>query len=141
MNRETGEGQCVIDLDTVMPGSLLYDFGDAIRFGASSAPEDETDLSRVYVKPEMVAAFTEGFIEGLAGAITVEEIKALPESARVITLEGAIRFLTDYLNGDTYFRIHYPTHNLDRARNQLKLVADMEERRAELEASVAKYLV
>ncbi len=140
MNKETGEGLCVIDLDTVMPGSLLYDFGDAIRFGASSAAEDETDLTKVFVKTDMFEAFTKGFVKSLADSITEAELLALPESARVLTLETGIRFLTDHLQGDTYFRIHREGHNLDRARNQLKLVADLEAKMPTLDAIVAQYL-
>ncbi len=140
LSKETGEGLCVIDLDTVMPGSLLYDFGDAIRFGASTAAEDETDLSRVEISTDMFAAFTKGFVGSLTESITREELQALPEAARVITLEQGIRFLTDYLAGDTYFRIHREGHNLDRARNQLKLVADLEAKRKELDAIAAAYL-
>ncbi len=140
MNKETGEGLCVIDLDTVMPGSLLYDFGDAIRFGASSAAEDETDLDKVYIKTEMFEAFTKGFVTSLTASITREELLALPEAARVITLEQAIRFLTDYLQGDTYFRIHHEGHNLERARNQMKLVADLESKMPLLDAVVKQYL-
>lgn len=132
IDNKTGEGICVIDLDTVMPGSVLYDFGDSIRFGASSAAEDETDLSKVYVREDMFRAFTQGFLAGLDNSLTDEEMNDLPMGALVITLETGIRFLTDYLNGDTYFRIHYPTHNLDRARNQFKLVADMEEKMDDL---------
>ncbi len=140
MNKETGEGLCVIDLDTVMPGSLLYDFGDAIRFGASSAAEDETDLSKVFVKTDMFEAFTKGFVTSLADSITKEELLALPEGARVITLENGMRFLTDHLQGDTYFRIHHEGHNLERARNQLKLVADLEAKMQTLDAIVEQYL-
>lgn len=123
----TGEGRCVIDLDTVMPGSLLYDFGDAVRYGASSAPEDERDLGKVFVVPEMFAAFAEGFASALGDSISENEILAFPMAARLITLETGMRFLTDYLSGDTYFRIDYPEHNLDRARNQFRLAESMEE--------------
>lgn len=140
MNKETGEGLCVIDLDTVMPGSLLYDFGDAIRYGASSAAEDETDLEKVFVKLDMFDAFSKEFVTSLKDTITEEELLALPESARVLTLETAIRFLTDHLKGDTYFRIHREGHNLDRARNQLKLVADLEEKMPQMMETVKKYL-
>jgi len=136
----TGEGICVIDLDTVMPGSVLYDFGDAIRFGASSAPEDETDLNKVYVRTDLFDAFTAGFVEGLDGALTEAELRALPMGAWMMTFEVGIRFLADYLDGDVYFRTHYPTQNLDRARNQFKLVADMEAKMDELDAIVAKYI-
>ena len=120
------EALCVIDLDTVMPGSLLYDFGDSIRFGASSAVEDETDLDKVYCDLELFAAFTKGFLEEVGKNMTMKEIELLAFSAKLMTYECGIRFLTDYLSGDTYFRIHKPSHNLDRARNQFKLVADME---------------
>ncbi len=140
MNGETGEGRCVIDLDTVMPGSMLYDFGDAIRFGASSTAEDETDLSKVYFIPEMFEAFAKGYIDGLDGRATEAEILAFPESARIITLEIGIRFLTDYLDGDTYFRTKYATHNLDRARNQFKLVSDAEAKADVLLAIVKKFI-
>lgn len=128
MDPTTGEGLCVIDLDTVMPGSLLYDFGDAIRFGASSAGEDETDLSKVHIVPELFATFAEGFSSGLGGHITEAERRALPESARILTLETGMRFLTDYLSGDTYFRIHHEGHNLERAKNQFRLVESIEEK-------------
>ena len=137
---KTDECICVIDLDTVMPGSVLYDFGDAIRFGASSAAEDETDLSRVYVCLDKFEAYVKGFIAGTKGALTRDELLAFPMGAYVITLETGIRFLTDYLNGDTYFRIHYPTHNLDRARNQFKLVRSMEEQMGEMNKIIERYL-
>ena len=140
MDNKTGEGICILDLDTIMPGSVLYDFGDSIRFGASSAAEDETDLSKVYVREDMFRAFADGFLKGLGGSLSEEEIRALPMGAYVITLETGIRFLTDYLEGDTYFRIHREGHNLDRARNQFKLVADMEEKMDALNAIVAEFV-
>jgi len=140
LDNETGEGICVIDLDTVMPGSVLADFGDSIRFGASSAAEDETDLDKVYVRLEMFDAFAKGFIEGLDHSLTEQEILSLPMGAYILTLETGIRFLTDYLNGDTYFRISYSQHNLDRARNQFKLVADMEEKMDQMDLIIRKYL-
>ena len=139
MDPQTGKGICVIDLDTVMPGSLLYDFGDAIRFGASSAAEDERDLDRVFLRTDMFAAFTKGFVEALGDRVTRAELCAFPEGARVITLEQGMRFLTDYLQGDTYFRTKREGQNLDRARNQLKLVADLEAKRAALDAIMAPY--
>lgn len=123
---ETDEPVCVIDLDTVMPGSVLNDFGDAIRFGASSALEDETDLDRVYLRLDMFESFTRGFIEGMGGSLLPSEISALPMGAVILTFETGMRFLTDYINGDVYFRVHREEHNLDRARCQLKLVDDME---------------
>lgn len=140
LDNQTGEGICVIDLDTVMPGSVLADFGDSIRFGASSAAEDETDLDKVYVRLEMFDAFAKGFIEGLDHSLTEQEILSLPMGAYILTLETGIRFLTDYLNGDTYFRIGYKQHNLDRARNQFKLVADMESKMDEMDQIIRKYL-
>ena len=140
MDRESGEGICVIDLDTVMPGSVLADFGDSIRFGASSAAEDETDLSKVYCRLEMFEAYAEGFIKGLEGSLSDSEIRALPMGALILTYETGIRFLSDYLDGDVYFRTSYPDHNLDRARNQFKLVADMEEKMDKMKAIVEKYI-
>jgi hypothetical protein len=119
---------------------VLYDFGDSIRFGASSAAEDETDLSKVYVREDMFRAYAEGFLNGLGGSLSEAEIRDLPMGAYVITLETGIRFLTDYLEGDTYFRIHREGHNLDRARNQFKLVADGESKRELLNAIVEKYI-
>ena len=140
MDKETGEGICVIDLDTVMPGSVLVDFGDSIRFGASSAAEDETDLDKVYCRLDMFEAFAKGFIEGLEGSLTESEIRALPMGALILTYETGIRFLSDYLDGDVYFRVAHPNHNLDRARNQFKLVRDMEEKMDEMKAIVEKYI-
>ena len=140
LDKITGKPVCVIDLDTVMPGSVLFDFGDAIRFGASGAAEDETDLELVYMREDIFNAFARGFIGGLDGSLTDVEILDLPMGALIITLETGIRFLTDYLNGDTYFRIHYPTQNLDRARNQFKLVRDMEKKMPRMLATVKKYL-
>ena len=124
------DGRCValIDLDTVMPGSLLYDYGDALRFGSSSAKEDETDLSKVYCRTEYVDAFTRGFLEEFGEVLSERERELLPFSIKLLTLECGIRFLTDYLSGDTYFSIAHPRHNLDRARNQFKLVYDIEQK-------------
>lgn len=122
----TGEGVCVIDLDTVMPGLVLYDFGDAIRSGATTAVEDEADLSKVWLDTALFERFTSGFLSTAGGSITEAELEYLPFSAKLMTLECGMRFLGDYLNGDGYFRINRERHNLDRARNQLKLTADME---------------
>ncbi len=137
---ESGKGICILDLDTVMPGSVLADFGDAIRFGASTAAEDETDLSAVNMDIDKFAAFAKGFVGGLEGSLTENEVKALPMGAYMMTLECGLRFLTDYLNGDTYFRIKHPTHNLDRARNQMKLVRDMEEKMSRMNEIIESYL-
>ncbi len=136
---ETFDGICVIDLDTVMPGSVLYDFGDSIRFGACSTEEDEPDTSKVYIKLELFDEFTRGFLDGLASSLTKEEISALPYGALIITLETGMRFLGDYLNGDVYFAVHRDGHNLDRARVQLAMVADMEKHFDEMKEIVKKY--
>lgn len=139
MDDKTGEGMCIIDLDTVMPGLVLYDFGDSIRFGANHCAEDETDLSKVSLDVDLFAVYTKAFLEGTGGSLTNEEIAMLPWGAKLMTLECGIRFLTDYLVGDEYFHIAREGHNLDRCRTQFKLVADMEARWAELEAIVAQY--
>ncbi len=139
MDEKTGEGVCIIDLDTVMPGLVIYDFGDSIRFGANHCAEDETDLTKVNLDVELFAIYTDAFLSQAGDALTDEEIAYLPWGAKLMTLECGIRFLTDYLVGDEYFHIAREKHNLDRCRTQFKLVADMEERWAELEAIVAKY--
>lgn len=126
MNAENGEYMAVIDLDTVMPGSLLFDYGDGIRSTASTAAEDETDLSKVNLNLELFEAYTSGYLSEMAPYITEKELDLMGESIRIITLELAIRFLNDYINGDTYFKTNYDKHNLVRARNQLKLVQDIE---------------
>ncbi len=136
----SGSGICVIDLDTVMPGSMLYDFGDSIRFGASSAAEDEKDLDKVYCVPALYEEYVSGFLSEMKNTITEEEVKLLHDGAIMMTLECGMRFLTDYLDGDTYFRTHYEGQNLDRARTQMKLVSDMEARRSEFEAIIRKYI-
>ncbi len=133
MDPETGKGICVIDLDTVMPGLAVNDFGDSIRFGASTGEEDEKDLSKVSCDLELFRLYTEGFLKGCGGSLTGLEVAMLPMGAKVMTYECGLRFLTDYLKGDVYFKIHREGHNLDRARTQMKLVADMEEKWAELE--------
>ncbi len=140
LDEKTKEGVCVIDLDTVMPGSILYDFGDSIRFGASSAKEDETDLDKVYMDLEMFEIYAKGFLEELRPTMTEAEVLGLPMGAYLMTYETGVRFLGDYLTGDTYFKIHYPGHNLDRARNQLKLIADMDKKLPEMEEIVRKFL-
>lgn len=140
MDKDSNDGICVIDLDTVMPGLAAYDFGDAIRSGATYAEEDEKDLEKVYVDLELFEAFTKGFLEGVGESLTNIEIGMLPMGAKVITLEQGIRFLTDYLNGDTYYKTSYENQNLYRTRTQLKLVADMESKWNELNGIVSKYI-
>ena len=135
LDEKTGEGVCVIDLDTVMPGSLLYDYGDALRFGGSSGAEDEKDLSKIWFDVEKFTAFTKGFIEVLP-SITDKELRLLPFSIKLMTLECGSRFLADYINGDVYFKTHYPEHNLVRARTQFKLVKEIEDKMDELNAIV-----
>lgn len=125
-DEKSAEPVCVIDLDTVMPGYSVTDFGDSIRFGANTAVEDETDLSKVTLDLDLFKIYVKGFIEGCDGSLTQKEIELLPEGAMMMTLECGLRFLTDHLEGDTYFKIHREGHNLDRARNQFALVADME---------------
>ncbi len=123
---KTGEGICVIDLDTVMPGLSINDFGDSIRFGANHCAEDEQDLSKMSIDLELYEVYAKAFIEGAGGTLTSAELDYLPWGAKLMTLECGIRFLTDYLVGDTYFRTHRAGQNLDRCRTQFKLVADME---------------
>ena len=139
IDRATGEGICVIDLDTTMPGLSINDFGDSIRFGANHSKEDEKDLSKVNFDIELYEAYTRGFLEGAKGSLTAAELEYLPWGARLMPLECGIRFLTDYLDGDNYFRIPYADQNLDRCRTQFKLVRDMEEQFTEMAAVVAKY--
>lgn len=126
IDNRTHRGICVIDLDTVMPGLAVNDFGDSIRFGASTAAEDEVDLEKVRCDLGLFELYTRGFIRGCGGSLTDMEIRMLPEGARTMTLENALRFLTDYLQGDIYYKIHHPRHNLDRARTQIRLAEDME---------------
>ena len=135
----TGKGICVIDLDTVMPGLSAYDFGDSIRFGASTAAEDETDLSKVSCSMDLFEIYVKGFLEGCDGKLTKKEVELLPMGAKVMTFECGMRFLTDYLDGDHYFKIHREKHNLDRCRTQFKLVADMEKKWDIMQEIVAKY--
>ncbi len=131
-----GRAVSVIDLDTVMQGSMLYDFGDALRMGGSTGAEDETDLSLVHFNCDAFRYFAEGYLSEMGDTLTEEELRLLPFSVKLMTYECGIRFLTDYLNGDTYFRIHHEHHNLDRARNQFKLVAELSEKEEELAAIV-----
>ncbi len=132
----TDKGVCVIDLDTVMPGSVLYDFGDAIRFGACTAPEDEPDTSKISCDLNLFETFTRGFIAGLGGALTDEEYDLLADGALLMTYELCLRFLGDYLNGDTYFRVAREKHNLIRARAQIALLRDMEAKLPEMKRIV-----
>lgn len=138
LDRDTYRGVCVIDLDTVMPGLCAYDFGDSIRFGANTSDEDETDLEKCTIDLSLYQAYTEGFLEKAGGTLTKQEIETLPFSAKLITLELGMRFLADHINGDIYFKIHRPNHNLDRARNQFCLVREMEKKMNEMETLTRK---
>ena len=137
-DEKSGEAVCVIDLDTVMPGLSIFDFGDSIRFGANHCAEDEKDLSKMFLDLAMYEAYAAAFVEGAGGALTRAEIEYLPWGAKLMTLECGIRFLTDYLCGDTYFHTSRPGQNLDRCRTQFKLVADMENHWDEMNEIAAK---
>lgn len=139
VDRATGAGICVIDLDTTMPGLSINDFGDSIRFGANHAAEDEKDLTKVNFDLDLYEVYTRGFLEGAQGSLTSAELEYLPWGARLMTLECGIRFLTDYLDGDHYFHISRPEHNLDRCRTQFKLVKDMEEQFEAMGEIVSKF--
>lgn len=139
IDSETGKGICVIDLDTVMPGLSIYDFGDSIRFGANTAEEDEKDLSKVSLDLELFEIYVKGYLEGCKGSLTDAEIELLPYGAKTMTLECGMRFLTDYLQGDRYFRIEKEGHNLDRCRTQIALVKDMEMKWNRMQEIVLKY--
>lgn len=139
LDKYSGTPVCVIDLDTIMPGSLLYDFGDAIRSGCNTGLEDDKDLSKVNFSIELFESFVQGFMAGIGNIITDKEIEMLSFGAIMMTFECGMRFLTDYLDGDNYFKTHYPDHNLVRCRTQFKLVSDMEAALCKMNAIVAKY--
>ena len=136
----TGEGVCVIDLDTVMPGSVLYDFGDSVRLGAATAAEDERDLDKVGFDLALFDRLAAGYLDAARDFLSPAETELLAFSARLLTLECGIRFLTDHLKGDVYFKVHRDGHNLDRARTQFKMVDEMEKRADAMESVVSKYL-
>jgi len=137
LDRKTRKALCVLDLDTVMPGLSLYDFGDSIRFGAATAPEDEPDTSRMRMDLHLFEVYTKGYLEA-ATALTDREVEMLPMGALIVTLELATRFLKDYIDGDLYFKTAYPQHNLVRARSQMALAADMESKLSEMNRIVAE---
>ncbi|MEG2931593.1 MAG: aminoglycoside phosphotransferase family protein [Ruthenibacterium sp.] len=139
IDKDTQEGICIIDLDTVMPGLSVNDFGDSIRFGANHSAEDERDLSKVNFDLSLFDIYTKGFLKGAAGTLTEAEKDYLPWGAKLMTLECGMRFLADYLQGDTYFKVEQPLQNLYRARTQFKLVADMEQAWDKMLAIVKKY--
>ncbi len=139
MDKATRKGICVIDLDTVMPGLVANDYGDSIRFGANDCAEDEPDLSKVNFSLPLFETYTKGFLEAAGSALTPLEKETLPWGAKLMTLECGIRFLTDYLEGDHYFKTHREGQNLDRCHTQFKLVHDMEQVWDQMAAIVAKY--
>lgn len=140
MDDKTGEARAVIDLDTIMPGSMIFDFGDSIRFGASTAAEDEKDLDKVHFSLELFKAYAEGYCGAVKNSITKREAELLPYGAYLMTIECGMRFLADYLAGDTYFKTKYPEHNLVRSRTQIKLANEMEAQFAEMNAVIADIL-
>ena len=137
LDKKTRKSLCVLDLDTVMPGLSLYDFGDSIRFGAATAAEDEPDTSKMHMDLHLFEVYTRGYLQA-AEALTDKEVEMLPMGALIMTLELATRFLKDYIDGDKYFKTAYPEHNLVRARSQMALVADMQSKWDEMNAIVAR---
>lgn len=140
MDAESGKARAVIDLDTIMPGSMLFDFGDSIRFGASTAAEDEKDLEKVHFDISLFKAYAEGYCGAVKDSITDKEAELLPYGAYLMTIECGMRFLTDYLSGDTYFATKYPGHNLVRCRTQIRLASEMEARETEMKKIIAEIL-
>lgn len=138
-DKDTGKGLCIIDLDTIMPGLAANDFGDSIRFGASTAEEDEQDLDKVHFDISLYETYVKGYLEMAKEVLTPAEIESLPWGARLMTLECGMRFLADFLQGDVYFKTAYPEHNLVRARTQFRLVQEMEELFEEMNRIVKKY--
>ena len=136
---DTDQGLCIIDLDTIMPGLAANDFGDSIRFGASTAEEDEPDLSKVHFDIHLYELYVKGYLEMAREVLTPAEIDSLPWGARLMTLECGMRFLADYLQGDVYFKTAYPEHNLVRARTQFRLVKEMEEQFDSMYEILRKY--
>ncbi len=128
----TGEGTCVIDLDTVMPGLAAYDFGDMVRTATCPAPEDEVDLSKVEMQFPLFEALARGYMTSAGGFLTAAEKESLAVAGKLITFEISIRFLADYLCGDTYFKVHRQGHNLERARSQFKLLESIERQEAQM---------
>lgn len=140
IDKDTDEIVCVIDFDMAMPGSYLYDYGEAIRIGANPSNEDETDLDQVYLNLDRFDAFTKGYLEKAKGILTAEEIRLLPFSVKLMTYEKGIKYLCDFLNGDKLFKTTTINQNLDRARNQLKLLQDIESKTKDMEDIIKKYL-
>ena len=139
LDKKTRKSLCVLDLDTVMPGLSLYDFGDSIRFGAATAAEDEADLSKMGLDLHLFEIYTKGFLQAAGEAFTPLEKQTLPWGAKLMTIECGMRFLADYLEGDHYFHINYEQQNLNRARTQFKLTADMERNWDAMQKVIEKY--
>jgi Ser/Thr protein kinase RdoA (MazF antagonist) len=137
---EAGGVLCVIDLDTVMPGFVLSDIGDFIRTGANNGAEDDADLSRVSVNMDIFKAYAQGYMESAASFLTPLEISLLPYGGRLLTYMQTVRFLTDYINGDVYYKIHHPLHNLQRTKAQFQLLLDLEARAAEMDKFISQWL-
>lgn len=135
---EQGRAQCIIDLDTVMPGYIAYDFGDAIRTIINTAAEDEKDLQKIKLNMPLFEAFTQGYLKESAAFLTEDEIQSLPLAVLLFPYMQGVRFLTDYLNGDTYYKINFPDHNLQRTRAQFQLLRKLEEQYAEIENFVSE---
>ena len=140
MDEKTGKARAVIDLDTIMPGSMLFDFGDSIRFGASTAAEDEKDLDKVHFDISLFKAYAEGYCMAVKDSITSYEAELLPYGSYLMTIECGMRFLTDYLAGDIYFATKYPDHNLIRCRTQIRLASEMEAKFDEMNEIIADIL-
>jgi thiamine kinase-like enzyme len=140
MDKHSGKGRCVIDLDTVMPGSCLFDYGDSIRSCSTRASEDEKNLDLVYLDLDRFEAFTAGYLEMFASSMNSKEIELMPYACIIMTIECGVRFLTDYLQGDVYFKVHHSEHNLDRARNQLKFAKDMVDKFDDMKLIIEKLI-
>ena len=138
IDQQTGKYLTVIDLDTVMLGSSLYDFGDGARSACANALEDETDLSKVFLRIDLFESFVDGYMSEMAPYLSQEEVCNMAEAIEVITFELGLRFLNDYINGDTYFKINYDKHNLVRARNQFKLLNDIKNKKHYIDDYIMK---
>lgn len=138
IDNDTGEGICVIDLDTVLPGASIYDFGDGIRYGSNPGAEDEQDLSKVWMDLDYFKQYTKGFLEESASTMNSTEIEFMPAAAKIMTYECGMRFLTDFLEGDVYFKTHRDFHNIHRARTQIKIISDMESKLDEMRKIVGE---
>jgi Ser/Thr protein kinase RdoA (MazF antagonist) len=140
LHETTGAGICVVDLDTVMPGCVLHDFGDLVRTAACSSEEDEPDISKIYFLPDRFSALVEGYLCGVHDLLDPVEVEHLAEAPQVITYELALRFLTDFLLGDTYFKVKRPGHNFERARAQFQLLRSMQEHAPQMQSTVSSCL-